>query len=64
MGSLVARVPGKGPRVALVAHMDEVGFMASKIEPEGFVRVMPVGGVDPQVFFAQKMNVHGKKDLP
>ncbi len=64
MGSLIARVPGKGPRVALVAHMDEVGFMASKIEKEGFVRVMPVGGVEPQVFFAQKVVVHGKKDLP
>ena len=63
MGSLIAHVPGKGPRVALVAHMDEVGFMVSKIEKEGFVRVMPVGGVDPQVFFAQKMIVHGKKDL-
>ena len=35
MGSLIAHVPGKGPRVALVAHMDEVGFMVSKIEKEG-----------------------------
>ena len=53
MGNLVAYKAGKGPRVALVAHMDEVGFMVSKIDRQGFVRVMPVGGVDPQVFCAQ-----------
>lgn len=64
MGNLIAHKGGKGPRVALVAHMDEVGFMVSKIESQGFVRVMPVGGIDPQVFSAQKVIVHGKQDLP
>ena len=64
MGNLVVHIPGNGPRVALIAHMDEIGFMVSKIEKEGFIRVMPVGGVDQQVFWAQKVIVHGKKDLP
>ncbi len=64
MGNLIAHIPGKGPRVALIAHMDEVGFMVSKIEKEGFIRVMPVGGMDQQVFWAQKVIVHGRKDLP
>ncbi len=64
MGNLVASKPGKGARVALIAHMDEVGFMVSKIEKTGFVRVLPVGGVDPQVFCAQKVIVHGRSDLP
>lgn len=63
MGNLIAHKPGKGPKVALVAHMDEVGFMVSKIEKRGFIRVMPVGGVDPQVFCAQKVMVHGKQEL-
>jgi putative aminopeptidase FrvX len=63
MGNLIAHRGGSGPKVALVAHMDEVGFMVSKIEKEGFVRVMPVGGVDPQVFGAQKVVVHGREDL-
>ncbi len=64
MGNLIGHLPGKGPRVALMAHMDEVGFMVSRIEPEGFIRVMPVGGVDPRVFGAQKVLVHGREDLP
>lgn len=63
MGSLIAHIPGSGPRVALIAHMDEIGFLVSKIEPEGFVRVMPVGGIDPRVFGAQKVTVHGRQDL-
>ena len=64
MGNLVASRTGKGPKVALVAHMDEVGFMVSKIDRQGFIRVMPVGGIDPQVFCAQKVMVHGNEDLP
>ena len=63
MGSLIGRLPGKGPRVALMAHMDEIGFLVSKIETEGFIRVMPVGGVDPRVFGAQQVIVHGRQDL-
>ncbi len=63
MGNLIARIPGQGPRVALVAHMDEVGFLVSKIEPGGFLRVMPAGGVDPRVFWAQKVIVHGRKEI-
>lgn len=64
MGSIIAHLPGKGPRVALMAHMDEVGFLVSKIDPKGFVRVMPVGGVDARVFGAQKVVIHGRRDLP
>lgn len=63
MGNLLARKNGSGPKVALVAHMDEVGFMVSKIDRQGFVRVMPVGGIDPQVFCAQKVIVHGDQEI-
>lgn len=64
MGSLIGHLPGKGPRVALMAHMDEIGFLVSKIEAEGFIRVMAVGGVDARVFGAQQVIVHGRLDLP
>jgi len=64
MGNLIGHLPGQGPRVALMAHMDEIGFLVSKIESEGFIRVMPVGGVDARVFGAQQVVVHGRQDLP
>lgn len=63
MGNVIARKPGSGPKVALMAHMDEVGFMVSRIDEQGFVRVIPVGGIDPQVFVCQKVIVHGRQDL-
>lgn len=63
MGNLIGHLPGKGPRVVLMAHMDEIGFMVSKIESEGFIRVVSVGGVDPRVFGAQQVVVHGRRDL-
>jgi endoglucanase len=64
IGNLIGHVPGKGPRVALIAHMDEIGFMVSKIEDGGFLRVIPVGSVEPQAFWAQKVTVHGRRELP
>ena len=48
MGNLICRRFGKGKnarRVALVAHMDEIGFVVNFIEDNGFIRVAPVGGV-------------------
>jgi len=35
-----------GPRVAVCAHMDEIGFVVRKIEKEGFLRVVRLGGVE------------------
>lgn len=36
---------GSGPlRVALVAHMDEIGFMVQGVTPDGFLPIVPLGG--------------------
>jgi endoglucanase len=64
VGNLVARRPGPGPRVVLAAHMDELGFIVSHIEDEGFLRVLTVGGHDPRALAAAKVVVHGRGDLP
>jgi tetrahedral aminopeptidase len=34
------------PRILLDAHMDEVGFMVSAVDDRGFLRVVPLGGID------------------
>jgi putative aminopeptidase FrvX len=44
IGNLVAHLPGKGPRVLLVAHMDEPGYLVRKILPDGFLQLERVGG--------------------
>ena len=51
MGSIHARLLGNGsaPSVMIAAHMDEVGLMVKSIDSQGFLRVVPVGGVDAAI---------------
>lgn len=49
LGSLVAyhRGTGGGQKIALAAHMDEIGVMATYVEEQGYVRFTSIGGVRP-----------------
>ena len=50
-------------KVMLGAHMDEIGFIVTHIDEEGFVRFHTLGGFDPKTLTAQRVIIHGKKDL-
>jgi endoglucanase len=50
-------------KVMLAAHMDEIGFMVKHIDKEGFVRFMPIGGFDPRTLVAQRVIIHGTRDV-
>lgn len=64
MGSVAGiRHGGGGPRVMLAAHMDELGFMVTHVDDDGFIRVIPLGGFDPKTKIAQRVIVHGSEDL-
>ncbi len=60
VGNVIAHIHGDGLKVALDAHSDEVAFIVSHVDKEGFIRVIPLGGIDPRVFTAQRVVVHGK----
>jgi len=50
LGNLIAdkgRLEKNGLRIMLVAHMDEIGIIATHIDPNGFVRFSTIGGVKP-----------------
>lgn len=58
MGNLIGtRQSASGPRVAVVAHMDEIGFVVRHIDDAGFLRLQRVGGFDPRVLVAQRVAV-------
>jgi endoglucanase len=52
-----------GKKILIAAHMDEIGFVVTHIDEEGFLRFHTLGGFDPMTLTAQRVIVHGKKDL-
>lgn len=67
MGNIIAikkgRTTSKNKKVMVAAHMDEIGFMVNHIDDKGFLRFIPLGGFDPKTLTAQRVVVHGKKDV-
>ncbi len=62
IGNLIVNKKGeKIPenKVALFAHMDEVGFIVTYIHDNGFVSVANVGGIDNSALFGKKITVNG-----
>lgn len=49
---------GDGPRIAIAAHIDEIGFLVRHIDDSGFIRLQQVGGFDPRTLVAQRVRVH------
>jgi len=50
-------------KVMVAAHMDEVGLVIRYIDDDGFLRFFPLGGFDLKTLFAQKVIIHGEKDI-
>ena len=64
MGNLYAIKRGKESKSVMVAaHMDEIGFMVKHIDDQGFIRFHTLGGFDPKTLTAQRVIVHGKKEV-
>lgn len=65
MGNLIAVKKGKSSqhKTMSAAHMDEIGFMVSHIDDKGFIKFQPLGGFDPKTLTAQRVTIHGTKDI-
>lgn len=65
MGNVITLIKGKdhSKKAMIGAHMDEIGFMVTHIDDKGFVRFNTLGGFDPKTLTAQRVIVHGKKDI-
>ncbi|MGL1888727.1 MAG: M42 family metallopeptidase [Reichenbachiella sp.] len=64
MGNLIAFKKGTtDKKVMVAAHMDEIGFIVSHIDDNGFIRFQTLGGFDPKTLTAQRVIIHGKEDV-
>ncbi len=64
MGNVYAIKRGKEKkRVMVGAHMDEIGFIVTHIDEKGFIRFHTLGGFDPKTLTAQRVWIHGRKDV-
>lgn len=45
------------PKIMLLCHMDEIGFLVSHISKDGYIYVQPVGGFDPRNLFSRRVMV-------
>ncbi len=57
LGSLIAKIGDHGPKIMLAGHLDEIGFMVTKIDDNGYISFTPLGGWWGQVMLAQQMDV-------
>lgn len=52
------------PTLMLEAHMDEIGFLVTHIDDNGFIYTAPAGGIDKRVITAQRVIVFGDRAYP
>ncbi len=63
LGSVLCEVAGgRGPRVMLTAHLDEVGFMVQDITAEGFLQIVALGGWWTHTLPSQRVRVKTRSD--
>ncbi|MHC4607853.1 MAG: M42 family peptidase, partial [Planctomycetota bacterium] len=68
LGNVIGFRAGRGPaknkrKVMIAGHMDEIGFIVTHVDDNGFLRVDPVGGINPKTIIAQRVWVNSRKKL-
>ena len=59
LGSVIGVLKGKEdePKVMICGHMDEVGAMVVGITDKGSIKMIPIGGINPEVMISQNMEI-------
>ena len=60
LGNLIVSRGKTGPeskKIMVAAHMDEIGFMVTHIEERGYIRFMPIGGVNADACIGSRVRM-------
>lgn len=61
-GNAIAVINSKAEfKIMLAGHCDEIGFIISHISEEGYVHVVPIGGIDTGVLPGSQVKIQTKK---
>ncbi len=66
MGNVIGFKKGRkkqAKKVMIAGHMDEIGFVVSHIDNNGFIRFARRGGHIPRVLISQRVRIVGKRKL-
>ncbi len=55
--------PGGSPRVMLAGHYDEIGFIVTLVDSNGYLWVAPIGGWDAQIPQGQRVSIRTEKGV-
>lgn len=62
-GSVIGEVHGRGPRIMLDAHVDQVGFVVTYTDENGFVRFDKCGGTDERILSGLEVTILGAEPV-
>ena len=48
-GNVIGHMAGKGPKMMIFGHMDQLGFIVRRVEDDGFIQVDRMGGIPEKV---------------
>lgn len=62
--NVVGKLAGEGDyTLMLEAHIDEVGFVVTDVDQDGFLTVKNCGGIDLRMLPARAVTIHGKEQI-
>lgn len=64
VGNVIGKIPGKDgkntPRLMVFGHMDQLGFIVRRIEPNGYIQVDRLGGIPEKVLPGLQLQIRSE----
>ena len=64
VGNVIGKIPGKNganlPRLMVFGHMDQLGFIVRRIEPNGYIQVDRLGGIPEKVLPGLQLQIRSE----